>query len=683
MKRAPFLLLPLLVFLASTVGASERGEDALRRDIEFARRKVYPALVNISVVVKGFGGGRVQRFPAAGSGVIVSPAGHVLTNFHVAGETTRIVCTLPSRETIEAAVVAHDPMTDISVLQLKMDTRADPNVPVPFASLGDSDALRVGDYILAMGNPLSLSSSMTLGIVSNPKRVFTSFTGSDIEERELPTGQRTGQFTQWVQHDALILPGNSGGPLVNLQGEVVGINELGGNGVGFAIPSNLVAHVLNQALTYGEVRRGWLGLSLYPVGKLQRETGALISSVSPGSPGEKAGVKPGDILLAIDGKPANAAFFEEIPLLYKRVADLTPGSETRLRLLRGKETLEVAVAVDRLEKYLGEEIELRAWGITVRGITGFMALARKYPDDRGVLVTGVRPGFPGDVAKPTLRSGDVIRTLDGEPVTDLEGFGALVKKIAKGKKKKLLMGLRRGDQELLTVLNVSKKEKEAAGGELPMAWLGVRTQVLTSEVSRAMGIRGKKGFRVTQVYPDTEAAKAGLRPGDIIYALNGKTLRASRLSESEMLRRRIENLTIGTKATLSVARGKERLEIPVLLEETPSTAAEVKTVKTDVLEFSVRDITFMDRVRNKWEKGQQGVIVVEATSGGWASLGGLGARDLILSINGKPVADVQAFKAVDKALSREKPDVVRIFVKRGYRTAFVFLEPEWESDEKK
>ncbi len=253
--RAARLILGCLLVVAPAL-AEDRGEDALRRDIEFAREQVFPALVNISVVTKNYTGGRMERYPSAGSGVIVSPAGHVLTNYHVAADAAEIVCRLPSNEAIPATVIAHDPLTDLSVLKLSLDKRRNADSPLPFARLGDSDALKTGDYVLAMGNPLTLSSSMTLGIVGNPSRVFTSFTGSDMDEMDLGGGQVTGLFTRWIQHDALILPGNSGGPLVNLRGEVVGINELGGTGVGFAIPSNLASHVLNQALTHGSIPRG-------------------------------------------------------------------------------------------------------------------------------------------------------------------------------------------------------------------------------------------------------------------------------------------------------------------------------------------------------------------------------------------------------------------------------------------
>ena len=388
-----------LLALAPPVAARERGEDELRRDMEFARNQVYPALVNISVVVKDHGRGRSQRFSGAGSGVIVSPAGHVVTNYHVAGNTTRIVCRLPTKEAIEAEVIAHDPLTDLSILRLKLETRKDRNLPIPFAKIGNSDDLATGDYVLAMGNPQTLSSSMTLGIVANPERVMTSFTGAEMQEMELPDGQQTGLFTRWIQHDALILGGNSGGPLVNLKGEVVGINELGGGGMGFAIPSNLVAHVLNQALAYGEVIRGWFGVGLYPVEKMGLERGVLVSSVQPGGPGAKAGLEPGDVILSIDGGPADAVHFEEIPVLYKLFADYAPGTKVTVGFRRDGTEKETVVTVSRMEKYMADVQELRSLGLTVRGITGPMALVRRFPDTKGVLLTGLRPGKPFELIR--------------------------------------------------------------------------------------------------------------------------------------------------------------------------------------------------------------------------------------------------------------------------------------------
>src|ERR1700724_3609731 len=204
-----------------------------------------------------------------------------------------------------------------------------------------------------MGNPMMLGSSMTLGIVSNPHRVFTRATADDIRNLDLEDGERTGLLTRWIQHDALILPGNSGGPLVDMQGEVVGINELGGGGVGFAIPANVAASVLAAARATGEVERGWLGLSVLPVQKTGLDRGALVADVWPGSPAQRAGLLAGDVLVAIDGTAVNARFFEEIPLVYQAIAVLQPGRTGRLDVVRQGESRALRAEGARMGRFLG------------------------------------------------------------------------------------------------------------------------------------------------------------------------------------------------------------------------------------------------------------------------------------------------------------------------------------------
>jgi serine protease Do len=671
MRRLKLLAAGLAVVALPVVPARAEENVKAHEQVEFARDQVYPALVNIAVVSMGFSGGRVERFPSAGSGVIVSPAGHVLTNYHVAGESSNLVCRLPSKEAIEAEVVAHDPLTDLSVLRLKLETRKDKNLPIPFAKIGDSARLAVGEPVLAMGNPLTLSSSMTLGIVGNPSRVFTSFTGSDMDDMDLGEGQVTGLFTRWIQHDALILPGNSGGPLVNLRGEVVGINELGGSGVGFAIPSNLASHVLNQALTHGEVRRGWLGVTVFPVEKMGRRHGALVSSTQPGGPADLAGIQPGDVMLSLDGAPTDAVYFEDVPTLYKAFADLEAGQQVAVRVLRGKEEKTMTVGVVRMERYLGDERQVKSLGLSIREITGPMALFRRWPSKDGVLVTGVRPGLPADDAKPSLNGGDVLLELDGKPITDIASFQAIADGL--GKKPGIRVRMRRGNDDLVTVLDTSKKPPESLGAELPKAWLGVSTQVVTPDVATALGAKDLRGFRITQVYPGTEAAKAGLLVGDVMTAMNGSDLKASRIQDAEVLKRRIENMSVGETAKMTVVRGGKTTEVSVVLEETPNTASEAKTSSDPDLEYKVRSIVFFDRVENRWPQDQKGVVVTEVTRGGWASLGGLSTGDLILRIQDEPVDDIAGFDAAVKRIKEAKPSIVSIFVRRGYRTNFVFV----------
>jgi serine protease Do len=670
MQRARLLL--ALACLLAPVAAEERGEDTLRRDIEFARQQVFPALVNIAVVSKDYTGGRLERFPSAGSGVIVSPAGHVLTNYHVAADAVEITCRLPTNEAIPATVIAHDPLTDLSVLKLTLEKRRNADSPLPFARLGDSDALKTGDYVLAMGNPLTLSSSMTLGIVGNPSRVFTSFTGSDLDEMDLGGGQVTGLFTRWIQHDALILPGNSGGPLVNLRGEVVGINELGGNGVGFAIPSVLASHVLNQALTHGSIPRGWLGLTIQPVDKMRLREGALVGSLQPSGPAEKAGIMTGDMLLAINGQPVNILFFEQVPPFYKRIADLVPGSKARIRVRRGGEEKEIEVEIAKMESYLGDEEEARTMGVTVRGITGLMALVRRFPDASGVLVTGVRPGLPADAAKPGIQPGDILLEIGGKKVADLPAFKAIAAALGKGK---VPVRLRRRDADLLTVIDMSKKPKDTGGDELPKAWLGVDTQVMTEEVANALGMKGTKGFRVTQVLPATEAEKAGLAVGDVLTALDGSPLNAYRLQDAEMLKRIVERMTVGADASFVVKRGGEEKTLAVKLEATPQPASEAATGESDDVECKVRDLVYMDRIDNRWPIEQKGALVTDAARGGPAYLAGLRAGDLLLRIGMDEIPDVAAFDATSKRLRETKPPLISLFVRRDYRTLYVFVEP--------
>ena len=179
-----------------------------------------------------------------------------------------------------ARLVGEDPLTDLALLELDLSELEDTSRPLPVAAFGDSDALEIGDYVMAMGSPFSLSRSVSLGIVSNTERVFAGGFGShDIEEMELAAGQRTGLFTRWIQHDAVISPGNSGGPLVNLAGEIVGVNELGGSSLSFAIPSNLAARVSATLAESGEVERSWIGVSFKPIQRTGLDAGVLISSV--------------------------------------------------------------------------------------------------------------------------------------------------------------------------------------------------------------------------------------------------------------------------------------------------------------------------------------------------------------------------------------------------------------------
>ena len=193
---------------------------------------------------------------------------------------------------------------------------------------------------------------------------------------------------------------------------------------------------------------------------------------------------------------------------------------------------------------------------------------------------------------------------------------------------------------------------------------------------RALGSKDLRGFRITQVYPGTEAAKAGFKVGDVLTGMNGSALNASRIQDAEVLKRRIENMSVGEDGEFKVVRDGKEMSIKVVLQETPNTAAEAKTASNTVLEFKVRSIVFSDRIENRWPEDQKGVIVTEVTRGGWASLAGLDSGDLILRIQEKPVDDIPAFEAMTKTLDEGRPETVSVFVRRGYRTSYVFIQQD-------
>jgi serine protease Do len=680
--RCPILLLVAALLLLAP-SAPARADDAasadsLREAVAFAKRKVYPCLVNIGVVANRFSQGRESRMLEAGSGVIVSPGGHVVTNFHVAGDASRITCKLPTGEAIDADVVCKDPLTDLCVLKLRMDQRADPSQPIPFATIGDSSALRVGDHVMAMGNPLTLSSSVTLGIVSNTARVFTNFTGSALQDFQFGDGNLTGVLNQWIQHDALILPGNSGGPLVNMKGEVVGINTRGGGGAGFAIPARTVKKVLAQALTFGEVRRGWVGVTFMPVSDLDRSTGALVSSVYPGGPAEKAGLRPGDIVTSVAGRPVRVRSLEDVPLVLAMLSDLPRGRTVPVEYERNGDLDGAQVTVAPMEKWVGEERAFRIWSVTAQGITKPMAFRRHYPDSQGVVLTSLRPGSAPDKAKPALRRGDVIRDIDGKPVKDLDAFHDLME--ANRHSKALPVHFRRGHADMVTVLDLSRPPRPPRNTELAKAWIGIRTQVLTPEVAKALRLEGTKGLRITWILPGTQAEKSDLKVGDVITALNGDAVDAYRPQDAEVLVRRVEDLPIGSEAKLTVVRGSKKVEVGVSLQETPDTAADARSAEDPVLEYKVREITFDDRVHRDLPEDYEGILVSSVTPGSWAQVADLQVGDIVLAVNDHPVKGIRDFKKVVRALGKERPKHVKIFVRRGRGTAFVFMRPEWPRD---
>ena len=388
---------------------------------------------------KRFFGGPVPRGPqrqrSLGSGFVIDADGSILTNNHVVENAQKILVKLSDEQEYEAKVVGRDPKTDIAIIKITTKTGLTP------ASLGDSDNLEVGEWVMAIGNPFGLDSTVTSGIVSAKGRHI---------------GQ--GPYDNFIQTDASINPGNSGGPLINLRGEVVGINTAifsrsGGNiGIGFAIPINLVKELLPQLRGKGKVTRGYLGVLIQKVTPeiadslgMDRGRGALVANVSKDGPAEKAGVKVGDVIIEFDGKEIKDS--GDLPIIVAR----TPvDRRVRMKVLRDKKELQLTVGVGELkdEEVVASAPEKGELGMTVQRLTPQIAESLGLERAEGVVVSAVDPGSVADEAG--IRRGDVILEVDRKPIRNIDEYKKSLAGIRKGKG--VLLLVRRGESTLFLAL---------------------------------------------------------------------------------------------------------------------------------------------------------------------------------------------------------------------------------------
>ncbi|NWF56462.1 MAG: DegQ family serine endoprotease [Syntrophaceae bacterium] len=374
-----------------------------------------------------------------GTGMIIDPEGHIVTNNHVVAGAAKIQVKMGSGEAFEAKIVGADPKTDLAVIKFQ------PPKNIPYLKFGDSDKLRVGEWVVAIGNPRGLEQTVTAGIISAKHRAGILDPSS---------------YQDFIQTDAAINPGNSGGPLLSLWGEVIGVNaaivsESGGfEGIGFAIPSNMAAAVAESLIKTGKVTRGWLGLSLQEVTpslarslNLKIPKGALVSDVTKGGPAEKAGIRRGDVIVSLDGVAV-----ENANELRNRLAGTRPGKRVDIGLVRKGETLNAQAVV---EAYLPSaraaalEIEGRL-GMEVKEISVLEARKRRLSFRDGVLVARVDP--QGPAARAGLEVGDIIYQINQQPLRGPKDYQRIVENLPPGQEVLLLVrDWRTGETGYLTV----------------------------------------------------------------------------------------------------------------------------------------------------------------------------------------------------------------------------------------
>ncbi|MCA9257444.1 MAG: PDZ domain-containing protein, partial [Phycisphaerales bacterium] len=474
---------------------------------------------------------------------------------------------------------------------------------------------------------------------------------------------------------------NSGGPLVNLKGEIVGINELGGNGIGFAIPSDLAQQVVNNLIEHGEVPRSWIGISLKSIQKTGYERGAIINSVVDGGPAAEAGIQPGDLLLRLDGQAITIRFNEQIPQIMRRIADFPIGTKVNITYQRGEKTHETTITTVKLTKDRGDETSLRGWGVTAEEITDKLARDMKLSDALGAMVSGTRSGGPAELAEPSLRYGDIIRSIDGEKIESLEALVDRYREIMDQDElpEYLLIEFDRQGKSQLTLIKPKPDDPEDPPRDIRKAWIGIATQPIVEKLARFLKM-DDTGFRITRVYPRTTAADTDLKVGDIVVAMNAEKFQLKGMQDGGLFQREVKKLGIGDVAKLTVIRDGKSIDIDVTTQQTPWSPAEARRTEDRDFELTVRNITFFGRDDNLWTPDVKGVIIEQAEGGGWASNGGLQPGDLIQEINGIPIKSRTSFKRAMKKIGKEQPERVVFKVLRGALTRFQYVEPEWKPE---
>lgn len=467
------LLIPTAIALASyRPDASGRNPGISRDSVDFLTKTgqamaeladaVKPAIVNIATIktekvgstpfdpllkdpfFRRFFGDRHQRresprerkIVSLGSGVIVSPDGYILTNNHVIKNADEIKVLLSDKREFTGKIVGNDPKTDLSVIKIEADNLSTINI-------GNSDALRVGELVLAIGNPFGLNQTITMGIVSAVGRANVGI----------------AEYEDFIQTDAAINPGNSGGALVNVKGELIGINTAifsttgGYQGIGFAIPSNMARTVMNSLITMGKVVRGWLGVSIQPITpelaeqfELEKDYGILVADVVEDSPAEQGGLLRGDVIIELNGKEVDGPYN-----LRNIIAGTLPGGEAEFRVIREGETMLLRVTIGELpsgDRKTSTKYKNAMRGISVQDLNQDLYGKLGLPDKiRGVVVTDIEPGSP---AESRLTPGDVILEINRKASSNLEDYELIVSKI-KPDKDILLLIFRRGSTIFVTI----------------------------------------------------------------------------------------------------------------------------------------------------------------------------------------------------------------------------------------
>lgn len=634
-------------------------------------RRIFPSIVRIEVIRLRPSEGRLTKQWTAGSGVIISADGQVVTNCHVTEDGDFFRCYLYDGSHVDAKLVGQDALTDLAVLKLDLTQRPAGAAPLAVAKFGDSDKLAAGDVVFALGSPGFLAQSVTRGVVANASLVLPEQTAGRFFLR----GENVGALVRWILHDAQIFGGNSGGPLVNDRGEIVGINEIGVFNLGGAIPGNLAKAVAESLVRHGRVMRGWSGITVQPRLEADGEgPGVIVGDVAAGSPAAKAGLQPGDLILACDGQAIESAEEKAVAHFNRLEASQLPDREFVVDYVRGGQHQTARMILQLRQPARADDVELWSWGAVVRDITPRLAREERLPDDLGVWLENIRPAGPAGQAEPVLRREDVLIAVDGRPVRNVADLRTLTDTLLKDAPKgvrPVLATVRREGAVLNAVLDLRTVDERNLTPQARKAWLGAASQPLTPKLAARLGVPAQGGARLTRIYPGTRAEAAGLKVGDIVLAIDGTEVAARRPEDTDVLARQIRQYRNGTEAKFTLWRDGKKHELPVVLEEQPVPAAEMPWWNDRQLEFSAREIAFDDRVKLQLAPDARGVLVESAVPAGWASLAGLRSDDVIERAGDTPIANLDDLKRARDGAVTGGRDWWVLLVRRRGQTLFV------------
>ncbi|HNX26691.1 MAG TPA: trypsin-like peptidase domain-containing protein [Phycisphaerae bacterium] len=400
------------IFFAAIASAGTlpiSGGVDFRTVVKSAKDKVFPAVVYIKCLMENMESGKKVTHEVAGSGVIISPKGEVLTNWHVVDKAVEIRCLLLDGRYFDADKIGQDKDTDLALLQLKYP-KEKPQKFI-YAELGDSAGMLEGDFVMAMGAPWGLNRSVTMGIIACTKRYLPD----------------NSEYSYWFQTDAAISPGNSGGPLVDTDGKVIGINTRGimvGGDTGFTIPSDTIKLIIARLREFGEANWSWTGLQLQPLKDFNKNIyfegtqGVIVAETDPESPARRGGIKQRDRIIEINGTPVTAAWSEDLPEIRRLIGLLPKNKDAVFKVIRDGKTLDFKIKPRKKGKVEGEELECPRWDITVKAINQFDNPDLYFYCKQGVFVYGVK--YPGNGSEAGLGQQDIILKIDGKSVKTLE-----------------------------------------------------------------------------------------------------------------------------------------------------------------------------------------------------------------------------------------------------------------------